>query len=182
MSFRKMPHLITLAFMAIYLSSKQVQSFTSRVTPRVSVLTTTRLLSSPERNEEIAALEEKLQRLKDEENQKKAEAESSADDAALMDEGEGVPELYEEMLSEQWKEFKSSEEFTKSSKDVKGSGVLTTVLGVVASVIFLGLFSQVPIGQEDLSRYSANREPTTLIDFGDLNPIKKVSEKVYTDE
>ena len=52
-------------------------------------------------------------------------------------------------------------------------GTITTVIGTIALVVFLGLFSQVPVGQEDLSKYQAVKTPaTTQIDLGDLNPSR----------
>mmetsp|Transcript_9648 Transcript_9648/g.13495 ORF Transcript_9648/g.13495 Transcript_9648/m.13495 type:complete len:86 (+) Transcript_9648:416-673(+) len=77
-------------------------------------------------------------------------------------------EPYEEMLSEQWKE----------AEDNEGSagGILTTLIGALVAIVFLVGFSQVPIGQEDYSRYSVAPGAGNKIDLGDLNPVTKVND------
>jgi len=155
----------------------------------------TRLSSS--NDEEIAALEEKLRRLKetptDTEQQdaiaKETSSTEKSDVAAepfeekrfkisdestnMMVTGEEIPnsritEPYEELLSEQWKVR------SKSSKGgdgidfkdvlVKGAAAVAILAGIIA-------FSQVPIGQEDLDKYSTAK-PSTAIDLGDLNQVE----------
>jgi hypothetical protein len=71
-------------------------------------------------------------------------------------------------LSERWKEEEVSSE--------GGSGGLTTILGVIGLAVVLAFFSQVPLGQEDLSKYSAIKAPTTSIDLGDLNRARNDSD------
>mmetsp|Transcript_33398 Transcript_33398/g.68178 ORF Transcript_33398/g.68178 Transcript_33398/m.68178 type:complete len:180 (-) Transcript_33398:147-686(-) len=124
-----------------------------------------------EKEDEIAALEEKLRQLKEVAVQEKT-AQEEQKELAETEGIEDVPEVYEEMLSEQWKASEAAEE---------GGGLMstvTTVLGVVASLVFLGFFSQVPVGQEDLSKYSTG-QASTRIDLGDLNPVKSVKDAVY---
>jgi hypothetical protein len=67
-------------------------------------------------------------------------------------------------LSEGWKEKEAA-----SVEGSSGGGALTGIIGVVALMIGIAVFSQVPIGQEDLSKYSAIKAPTQQIDLGDLN-------------
>jgi hypothetical protein len=71
-------------------------------------------------------------------------------------------------LSEGWKE--------KEATESGGSGGLTGIIGAVALVLGLIAFSQVPIGQEDLSKYSAIKAPTEQIDLGDLNRARNAGD------
>ena len=43
-------------------------------------------------------------------------------------------------------------------------------------VVFLGLFSQVPIGEGDLQKYQDVKSSTSRIDLGDLNPDARVQQ------
>jgi len=150
----------------------------------------TRLSSS--NDEEIAALEEKLRRLKEntdaEEEQdatttgEKISSTAKIPDVAaelfaekrfkisddstnMMVTGEEIPntrisEPYEELLSEQWK-----------SRESSGGGIgIKDIATAVAVLLGIIAFSQVPIGQEDLDKYSTAK-PSTAIDLGDLNPV-----------
>ena len=119
-----------------------------------------RLQNSKE--DEIAKLEEQLKKLKNE----------AATYIDQPEEKQPAPEPAEEVpielfLSEQWKE----QEAAGSAEE--GGGGLTTILAGVGLALFLVLFSQVPIGQEDLSKYSAIKAPTEQIDLGDLNRARK---------
>jgi hypothetical protein len=50
-------------------------------------------------------------------------------------------------------------------------GIVSAIAVVVAAVVGLYVFSQIPIGQDDLARYSATGSSTIRsIDLGDLNP------------
>ena len=113
------------------------------------------------KEEEIAKLEEQLKKLKEEQAEESAIPEIEPNVNGKQEPEEEVPiELF---LSERWKE----EEATSSGEG--GGGGLTGILGVIGLALFFALFSQVPIGQEDLSKYSAIKAPTEQIDFGDLN-------------
>ena len=119
-------------------------------------------------DDEIAQLEEQLRRLKEEKAaQQQSTTTSSSVPSQRLDSimgGSSAEEVPIEMfLSEGWKEKEATQ------GESSGGGVLTTVLGAVALTIFLAVFAQVPIGQEDLSKYSAIRAPTEQIDLGDLN-------------
>jgi hypothetical protein len=112
------------------------------------------------KEDEIRELEEKLQRLKEEtKDDEESVVEQAGQDVKLNDEA-----VYTELLTEQWKE--SDPEQKGESNIVQTAG---TVLATVGLLVALALFSQVPLGQEDLSRYSAVKTPSTQIDLGDLN-------------
>jgi hypothetical protein len=113
------------------------------------------------KEEEIAQLEEQLKKLKEEKStaQEKVAVAPKVDNAQPEEEQEEVPDNV--FLSERWKEEETSSE--------GGGGGLTTILGAIGLAVVLAFFSQVPVGQEDLSRYSAIKAPTSQIDLGDLN-------------
>jgi hypothetical protein len=120
------------------------------------------------KDEEIAKLEEQLKRLK------KEKASEAQLDVSPQNGEIAPPRLEEEeevsidmFLSEGWKEKEAAE-----SSGTGGGGTLTTIAGVLALVVGLAVFSQVPIGQEDLSKYSAIKAPTEQIDLGDLNKAR----------
>lgn len=116
-----------------------------------------RLASSKE--DEIRELEEKLQRLKEESVREEEEV------AAVEEENVALNEqaVYTELLTEQWKEDEAAEE----ASFVKTAGVALASVGLL---VVLALFAQVPVGQEDLSRYSTpSQASSTQIDLGDLN-------------
>jgi hypothetical protein len=111
------------------------------------------------KEDEIRELEEKLQRLKEETKDEESIVEQAGQDVKLNDEA-----IYTELLTEQWKE---------SDPEQKGESSIVqttaTVFATVGLVVVLALFSQVPVGQEDLSRFSAVQTPSAQIDLGDLN-------------
>uniref|UniRef100_A0A7S1BL88 Uncharacterized protein n=1 Tax=Corethron hystrix TaxID=216773 RepID=A0A7S1BL88_9STRA len=83
----------------------------------------------------------------------------------------------EQMLSEGWKTREAS------SDENTTAGAL---LGVIAGLIGLVLFSLIPVGQDDLKRYSGNTigigqnaATSTKIDLGDLNSVKTVKDTLY---
>lgn len=147
-------------------------------------------------DEEIAALEEKLRKLKDvgstEQDTTEAEVSPlqkipgiatelfeekrfkiSEDSTNVMVTGE-PSEPFEELLSEQWK-TRASKGDGIDLKDilVKGASAVAILAGIVA-------FSQIPIGQEDLDRYSTAK-PSTAIDLGDLNVVGEGEQASYLD-
>jgi hypothetical protein len=119
------------------------------------------------KDDEIAELEKKLQQLKE------AAVEEEKVAAAVLGDDEEIPvnapnQLEEpmlEMLSESWKE-------TDPSQSSEDGGVLLPIIGAVLAVVFLVGFSQVPVGQQDLSKYSAVKT-SSQIDLGDLNEARK---------
>ncbi|KAG7371810.1 hypothetical protein IV203_017952 [Nitzschia inconspicua] len=122
------------------------------------------------KDEEIARLEEQLKRLKEEKEAQEGLDASLQNGQVSVAATTSVAEEEEEevsidmFLSEGWKE----KEAVESSGGGSG-GTLTTLLGALALVVGIAVFSQVPIGQEDLSKYSAIKAPTEQIDLGDLN-------------
>lgn len=69
------------------------------------------------------------------------------------------------MFSEKWKEGDDGA--------VDGEGIMGTVKTaalVLGFVVFLGFFSQVPVGESDLQRYQDIKGSSSRIDLGDLNP------------
>jgi TolA-binding protein len=132
------------------------------------------LLQMSSKEEEIAELEAKLRQLKQETLQQQEQAVKPPSVASTTfskkkeeEEDFEVPE--DIMLSERWKET------VVDSSDGGGASPLVTALGAVALVIGLAFFAQVPIGQEDLSKYTAI-ETTTQIDLGDLNRARKAGD------
>ena len=69
------------------------------------------------------------------------------------------------MFSERWKEAKDKVE--KKQQEETMGGIATIGLAIGALVL-LGLFSQVPIGEENLMKYQ-DIKGNNLIDLGDLN-------------
>lgn len=111
------------------------------------------------KEEEIAKLEEQLRKLKE----GKEDASSVDTESKEEEKLEDVP--LEMFLTEQWKE--------QEADGSSSGGGITVVLYVIAAVLGLVLFSQVPIGQEDLSKYSVGNSPSEQIDLGDLNRARR---------
>mmetsp|Transcript_23836 Transcript_23836/g.56272 ORF Transcript_23836/g.56272 Transcript_23836/m.56272 type:complete len:188 (+) Transcript_23836:109-672(+) len=111
------------------------------------------------RDEEIAKLEEQLKLLKEQQQSQDVSEEVSTGSA--IEEEEEVP--IEMFLSEGWREAEAS----KNGEESGGS--LTAIIGAVVLAISLVAFSQIPVGQEDLSKYSVIKAPTEQIDLGDIN-------------
>ena len=131
---------------------------------------------------EIAALEERLRQLKQEEESgggatttelttEEQRQQIMADAAATLtpDELAALDKINEEsddsiMFSEKWKEGDDA---------VDGEGIMGTIKTaglVIAGIVFLGLFSQIPVGESDLQKYQDVKGSSSRIDLGDLNP------------
>lgn len=134
------------------------------------------LALSSSRDEEIAKLEEQLRKLKEESDA----SEAVVEEPTTITEEEVAPALnsedyvgrgpakrpvqpMQEMMSEAWK--------VEDDNSASEGGGLSTILAAVAVVLFVGIFSQIPVGQEDLTKYQAVKTSTS-IDLGDINPIK----------
>jgi hypothetical protein len=126
-----------------------------------------RLASSKE--DEIRELEERLQRLKEEsaKEQVTSNTEEEEEVVALNEQA-----IYTELLTEQWKESEADD--SQEGGIMKSAAVVLATIGLLVG---LALFSQVPVGQEDFSRYSTPTQATTnKIDLGDLNRARSASD------
>ena len=142
---------------------------------RTNVSPITRLHSSPDdKQAEIEALEEKLRQLKgDDPAERVGSSENSVAMQLTNDDVVGEEDEPEwavlktqsndsVMMSERWKEAGS---LTNSD-----GGLLKNIGIALGLVVFLGVFSQVPIGNEDLQKYQDYKGSSSRIDLGDLNP------------
>ncbi|CAB9513005.1 expressed unknown protein [Seminavis robusta] len=129
------------------------------------------------KDEEIAKLEEQLRKLKEEEEEPVVEEETeepaivvtSSDDFVGRGPAKRAVQPMEEMLSEAWKDGGSS---SSSVEETSEGGIsIPAILASIAFVVFVGFFSQVPVGQDDLSKYQAIKTDTS-IDLGDINPVR----------
>jgi hypothetical protein len=119
-----------------------------------SLLRQSNLFGSKE--EEIAKLEEQLKKLKED-----TETSGASSQVATAVEAEEEISL-DLFLSEQWKEKETAEEGSSSN--------LTAILGAVGLGLALLVFSQISVGNEGLSQYSANlQNPDTQVNLGDIN-------------
>ena len=132
--------------------SQYISAFSPIVTPRRTLKvvdsTTSSLASS--REEEIAKLEEQLRKLKEEET-------NSSSTVGTQINGE-INDVEKRLLEKvQGKDMILSEQDLYDgniAEDQSTEGnVVQNVLVALVTVVFLGLFSQIPIGQEDLSKY-----------------------------
>ena len=137
--------------------------------------TTTRMRSS--RDEEIAKLEAELRKLKaEQETQADEESTSRPVKSALA--GIDEPEKLEIVSGKDMilTEGALIKEKILDDEPLSLGSVLPIVLGLVATGVFLFFFAQVPVGEEDLNKYSAGNSATVnRIDLGDLNPDRKKS-------
>uniref|UniRef100_A0A7S4SN45 Uncharacterized protein n=1 Tax=Ditylum brightwellii TaxID=49249 RepID=A0A7S4SN45_9STRA len=157
--------IIVAAMIAIPVEGFSIPTYAQRHGRVAAFSSQTTLLYSSSKEDEIAALEEKLRLLKEEAAQQQQEEEGASEIEAEIANLRNADEPYVEMLSEQWKESDVDNE--------SSGGLLTTVLGVAIALVFLIGFSQIPVGQEDYSRYSVTPGVgSTKIDLGDLNPAK----------
>ena len=183
-----------LALTCCYLLSSphQVQSFSvgsrrlaasgrSIILLSSSSSSTTRLFSSNDTDDkqaEIAALEERLRQLKEEEGITEAKEELQKQIAKLDTDELAMLEKIEEtddsiMFSEKWKEGGGS---SSDIAEEGGLGAIAKVGLAIGGVVFLALFSQIPIGESDLQKYQDVKASTSRIDLGDLNPDVRVQQ------
>jgi hypothetical protein len=123
---------------------------------------------SSNKDAEIAQLEAKLRQLKEQASREEESASASAS-ASADDEFTGrVSEPFVEMLTEQWKEGDPAQ------ANQSGSPIVA-VVGAIGLAVVLGLLSQIPVGQEELNKYSSIKSGTVTqsIDLGDLNAARK---------
>lgn len=134
-----------------------------------SKTTRTRLHSTDDKQAEIAALEERLKQLKEDETSSERNAVNEPESIALeLDEPDEMEGETEDsvMFSEKWKEAKDGYVTKQEEKNMGGLAKVGAALGVV---IFLGLFSQVPVGEESLQKYQDVKGNPSRIDLGDMN-------------
>jgi cell division protein FtsB len=126
------------------------------------------------RQEDIAKLEAKLRELRD------SEVATASTDTSLNDEEKAYIADDAVLETVKGKDMILSEQDLIDTKLIDGDtsggglGLVSTILAVVGTAAFLFFFAQVPLGQEDLSRYSATGSSgVTSIDLGDINPDRK---------
>jgi hypothetical protein len=73
------------------------------------------------------------------------------------------------MFSERWKVAEENNVIKQEESRVGGIANIVLVLGLV---VLVGIFAQVPIGEESLQKYQAIQGNPSRIDLGDLNPIQ----------
>ncbi|KAL3807227.1 hypothetical protein ACHAXA_001555 [Cyclostephanos tholiformis] len=138
--------------------------------------TSTRLHSTDNKQSEIAALEERLRQLKEQEFSpinppaiRNAYLPIDSTDNELDGmEGETEESI---MFSERWKEVKNGYLTKQQESNIGWIGKIGLALGLV---VFLGIFSQVPIGEESLQKYQAVKGNPSRIYLGDLNPVQEI--------
>ena len=79
---------------------------------------------------------------------------------------QSTPTHHPHGLFRSWKDARSGYEAAQQEKTIDTLKTLGLVFG---AIIGLGLFSQVPIGQEDLQKYQDIKGSASRIDLGDLN-------------
>ncbi len=127
------------------------------------------LRSSEDNNAEIAALEERLRQLRDQEISPQNDVKGIESLDLTFD---GRDEINVEtadsiMFSERWK-VKNENNLKNQEENTIGANIaLALVL-----VSLTGIFSQVPIGEESLQKYQAVQGNPSRIDLGDLNPVQ----------
>ena len=182
MNFRLTPTLLFVSFCTLLPATSLAFSINTSLARHTSSSTSShggrRLTLASSREEEIAKLEEQLRKLKEE----SAEEPVAADMSLAAEEGEATESValtsddyvgrgpakrpvqpMEEMMSEAWK--------AQDDNSASEGGGITGILAAIALVVFLGFFSQIPVGQEDLTKYQAIKTSTS-IDLGDINPVK----------
>jgi len=71
------------------------------------------------------------------------------------------------MFSERWKEAKDNVEKKQQEETMGGIAKVGLAIG---ALVLLGLFSQIPVGEEDLMKYQDIKVSNpSRIDLGDLN-------------
>jgi hypothetical protein len=143
------------------LANKQAHSFGIVSRSQFQILhdlssSSTHLLSSKE--DEIAALEEKLRILKEEADMKENQVEAETSIPQIT-----IDEPLDEMLTEKWKE--------KEAESVDGGGFIKNLVGIGILLAVSIAVSQIPAGQEEYDKYTVVK-PNTSIDLGDLNSSK----------
>ena len=138
-----------------------------------SRVTAFRLSLGSNRDEEIAKLEEQLRKLKEDGDVgtlEKAKSMSDEDPRKYVADERVLERIRgKDMLLSESDLIEA--QILDDDNETSVGGSLTPVLAAAALAVFLYFFAQVPVGQEDLSRYSVTGTPTSkTIDLGDMNP------------
>mmetsp|Transcript_2059 Transcript_2059/g.4612 ORF Transcript_2059/g.4612 Transcript_2059/m.4612 type:complete len:200 (+) Transcript_2059:232-831(+) len=178
-----------LVLMALLIASTSVRAFTpqhfSRGSTDLARSPSCLAMSDGSKDDEIAKLEEQLRKLKEEKGAEvPPEATTTAtvtptaleeNDEEMISEEEASMDMF---LSEGWKEARSNYDpgntATRKRQEEEQGSLIGTVAKVAGGILALIIFSQIPLGQEDLSKYSAIKSgpATSTIDLGDINSVK----------
>jgi hypothetical protein len=128
------------------------------------------------KDEEIARLEEEIRRLREEIPAESMSEEEEASESAF-EVARAVAEKKRLLAEVRGKDMLLTEgtliqeNILASEASVTTFGLMPALLGAMLAAGVIA-FSQVPIGQDNLSRYSVQAGPTvsTKIDLGDINP------------
>lgn len=159
-----------ISFLAVVVLSTTTHAFSIHSIHQIARRTTSHLFDSKE--QEIAKLEEQLRKLKEEKEKEETTATSSI---AMTQGGDDEEDILKDVplemfLTEQWK----AQQRETDTENPSSGGGLTNILLAIGAVVVIALFSQIPIGQEDLSKYSVGNSPAVeQIDLGDLNRARR---------
>ena len=162
---------------ALFLLSRNAAAF-APIAPSARRRLTTPLGASS-REEEIAKLEEQLRKLREEQQEESTSNDGDDDDDKYQMYKREISQVESRILEKvKGKDMILSERdlydgniMEEEDQSAQSSNIVPNILAAVAALVFLGIFSQIPIGQEDLSKYSVSPTTSTsrTIDLGDLN-------------
>jgi hypothetical protein len=134
------------------------------------------------RDDEIAKLEDQLRQLREDGTDVGASAMSSRSEVFTKDDSEDAFSLKEFDMARRRLEKTKGKDMLLSEQQLISGGLMEDtsngrssgiigIVGAVVALVGLLLFAQVPVGQDELARYSATGSSTIKsIDLGDLNP------------
>jgi hypothetical protein len=163
-----------LSLVVMLISLVPIQGFSVRTQTLLPMSRVTSCRLSSSREEEIARLEEQLRKLKEGDV-----SEGSLEKTKSMTDEELQKYAVDERVLEKirGKDMLLSEsdlieaQILDNEEIPSFSGKLVPVFATLAMAVFLFFFGQVPVGQEDLSRYSVTGNTASkTIDLGDMNP------------
>jgi hypothetical protein len=130
-------------------------------------------LCASSRDDEIARLEAEIRKLRDAASSDDLDGEDTAESAFAA--AQALADKKRLLAQVRGKDMLLTEGtlIQENILENEGStvGIAPAILGAVLAAAVIA-FSQIPVGQEDLSRYSVQAGPTvsTKIDLGDINP------------
>lgn len=130
-------------------------------------------IAKKEQELKIARLEAELRELKGVQDAESPETGEEYEDEEMLEEAS-----MDMFLSEGWKEAREGYDpkntATATRQAEEQGNLVGLVAKVVGGIVALVVFSQIPVGQEDLSKYSAIKSgpAKTTIDLGDTNRVK----------